>query len=135
MITLLEPPKALLQPFLQAEHAGVIKSFPPRTALVQYYLDGPDQFCEVNVDLETGRISNYKELVGKQSYTDAVEMQESETACLADERVQKELKSLDLPGGSVVCIEPWTYGTDGMHDMNRRIIMVRYHSLLLYPVG
>ena len=131
MITLLEPPKALLQPFLQAEHAGVGTSLPSRTALVQYYLGGPDRFCEVHVELETGRVSNHKDLVGKQSYTDAVEMQESETACLADERVQKELKSLDLPEGSVVCIEPWTYGTDGMHDMNRRIIMVRHHGVLL----
>ena len=135
MITLREPPKALLQPFLQSEHAGVVTPFPPRTALVQYYLEGPDQFHEVNIDLDTGRIFNHKDLVGKQSYTDAVEMQESEIACLADARVQKELKSLDLPENSVVCIEPWTYGTDGMHDMNRRIIMVRNHHLMRYSVN
>ena len=67
-------------------------------------------------------------LVGRHSYTDAVEMQESEIACLADERVQAEIQAMDLPDGAVVCIEPWTYAPDGMEDMTKRWIMVIFKS-------
>jgi primary-amine oxidase len=55
-------------------------------------------------------------------------MQESEKACLADARVQAEIKAMELPEEAVVCIEPWTYAPDGMEDMTKRRIMVP-----LYP--
>lgn len=94
-------------------------------ALVQFYLATASQFREARLDLATHETFGEKDLAGKQSYTDAVEMQESEKACLADARVQEQINSLDLPEDAVVCIEPWTYGTDGMNDMSNRIIMVR----------
>ena len=79
---------------------------------------------EVKYDVHSGRIFAQKDLSGIQSYTDPVEMGKIEAACLADPRVQEEIKSLDLPEDAVVCVEPWTYGTDGMNDMSKRIIMV-----------
>ena len=51
-------------------------------------------------------------------------MQGSEAACLADPRVQEEIRALHLPEEAFVCVEPWAYGTDGMHDMTKRIVMV-----------
>ena len=45
----------------------------------------------------------------------------TEKACLTDPRVQEEIRLMDLPEDAVVCIEPWTYGTDGMNDMSKRI--------------
>lgn len=71
-----------------------------------------------------------KNLVGRHSYTDAVEMQGTETACLSDPRVQAEIKAMKLPENAVVYIEPWTYAPDGMEDMTKRRIMV---GLSLYP--
>jgi primary-amine oxidase len=43
---------------------------------------------------------------------------------MADPKVQAEIKTLDLPEGASVIIEPWAYATDGANDMSRRISMV-----------
>jgi primary-amine oxidase len=51
-------------------------------------------------------------------------MQESELACLNDERVKKEIAAMELPNDAVVCVEPWTYSPDGTADMSLRRIMV-----------
>ncbi len=124
-ITLSEPRKADLIPYLDAERRGEqLPQAPPRVSLVQFYLDSSAHFKELKYDVYSGRIFAEKDLSGTQSYTDTVEMQETEDACLADPQVQEEIKSLDLPEDAVVCVEPWTYGTDGMNDMSKRIIMV-----------
>jgi hypothetical protein len=134
-ITLSEPPKADLIPYLEAERlGGQLPTAPPRVSLVQFYLDSSAHFQELKYNLDSGQIFDKKDLSGTQSYTDTEEMQASEAACLADPRVQEEIKSLDLPEDAVVCVEPWTYGTDGMNDMSKRIIMVwscfhSYYSL------
>jgi primary-amine oxidase len=125
VLTLSEPPKALLAPYLSAENASKSLPSPPaRVALVQWYLDDISKFWEGTVDLDSQNIRSKERLVGKHSYTDGAEMQESEIACLADERVQDEIKAMDLPEDAVVCVEPWTYGTDGANDMAVRRIMV-----------
>lgn len=97
---------------------------PPRVSLVQFYLNSPADFKELKYDIQNDRIFDKKDLPGIQSYTDTEEMQESEAACLADPGVKREIELLDLPEDAVVCVEPWTYGTDGMNDMSKRIIMV-----------
>lgn len=51
-------------------------------------------------------------------------MQGSEAPCLADPRVQEEIRALNLPEEVVVCVEPWAYETDRMHDMTKRIVMI-----------
>ena len=60
-------------------------------------------------------------------------MTETEKACLTDPRVQEEIRLMDLPEDAVVCIESWTYGTDGMNDMSKKITMVRRSSALPLP--
>jgi primary-amine oxidase len=52
-------------------------------------------------------------------------MKQVEQACLANKKVQDEIRSLDLPEGAVVVVEPWAYATDGMNDMTQRVTMVR----------
>ena len=113
-------------PYLEAEDVVSAPLPPPpsRCALVQFYLNSIESFWEAKVNLDTQTMFNRENLVGRHSYTDAVEMQETETACLADPRVQAEIKAMDLPEDAVVCIEPWTYAPDGMEDMMKRRIMV-----------
>lgn len=65
-----------------------------------------------------------KHLEGKHTYIDPNYMREVENACLADKRVQEEIRSLNLPPGSTAIVEPWAYATDGMHDMTERLTMV-----------
>lgn len=113
-------------PFLEAERAGRTDvSAPPRTALVQLYKNVATNFREVRIELGTGTVVEKRDLVGRHSYVDFSEMQAAEQACLAAREVQDAIRMLELPEDAVVCIEPWTYGTDGMNDMKeRRIIMV-----------
>jgi primary-amine oxidase len=112
-------------PYLEAENASSPLPTPPsRCALVQFYLDSITSFWEGEVNLETQTLSSRQNLFGRHSYTDAVEMQGTEAACLADPRVQAELRAMELPEDAVVCIEPWTYAPDGMEDMTKRRIMV-----------
>ncbi|KAH6662112.1 amine oxidase [Halenospora varia] len=131
-ITLAEPAKALLLPYLELERKSSSKDGrlncihnppPPRIAFIQFYLDHASKFQQAEVDLDTQKLFGQKALEGKHSYTDAVEMQKAEIACLANPHVQEEIKALDLPENGVVCVEAWTYGTDGIEDMAQRIIM------------
>ncbi|GIJ83684.1 hypothetical protein Asppvi_002514 [Aspergillus pseudoviridinutans] len=57
-------------------------------------------------------------------------MQAAENACIASAEVQEAIRLLELPEEAVVCIEPWTYGTEGMNDMSERIIMCYFYMRL-----
>jgi primary-amine oxidase len=73
-ITLEEPPKALLVPFLKAEHAGTLNSRterPPRLARVLYDVIGEDKsldFSDSVVDVVTGKEVAY-EIVDKRFHS------------------------------------------------------------------
>lgn len=55
-------------------------------------------------------------------------MQNVAAACLGDPKVQEEIRSLDLPPGATVVVEPWAYATDGLNDMKERQTMVGPNS-------
>ncbi|KAL1985482.1 hypothetical protein VTN96DRAFT_7812 [Rasamsonia emersonii] len=57
-------------------------------------------------------------------------MQAAEQACLAAPEVKEAISMLKLPENATVCIESWTYGTDGMNDMAERIIMCYFYMRL-----
>ncbi|QSS63854.1 amine oxidase [Histoplasma capsulatum] len=54
-------------------------------------------------------------------------MKAVEASCLANDEVQATIRSLDLPAGSTVVVEPWAYATDGMNDMAQRITMCWFY--------
>lgn len=132
VITLAEPPKAILLPYLEAERTDQPRPKVPRKAFCQYYLDDRQQFHQLEINIATKELSDREALPGKHSYTDAEEGIKSEAACLADPQVQAAIKQLDLPENAVIVVEPWTYAPDGIEDMSQRIIMVRY-CLLSQP--
>ena len=124
--------------FLESEHSiQAVSSAPARCAHVQLVVrseKGANQLFELLVDLDQGKVVKNEYLEGKHSYIDAAYMKQVEAACMTDERVQAEIKALDLPVGSTVCVEPWAYATDGMNDMSERISMVRtIRALSNYP--
>lgn len=53
----------------------------------------------------------------KHSYIDSEHLKDVEKVCTVDGWVEEEIKSLDLPEGAEVVIEPWAYATDGLSDM------------------
>ncbi|KAK0640020.1 Copper amine oxidase 1 [Lasiodiplodia hormozganensis] len=134
VITLLEPTKDEMIPFLEHEHSGIGSvSTPSRVAKVQAYVGQAGEkkkFTEFMVNLNTRCIQSKQELPGKHSYIDADYMRQVEKACLADSRVQDEIRSLNLPEGATVVVEPWAYATDGMNDMNERVTMCWFYMRL-----
>ncbi|KAL1973967.1 hypothetical protein VTN31DRAFT_5527 [Thermomyces dupontii] len=130
VLTLAEPPKKLMIPFLEAEHQGRSAQPPARQAQVQFHTDARPDLMEAIVELSTGRIVELQALPGRHSYVDATEMDAAERACLDAPEVKEALRKLNLPENATVCIEPWTYGTDGLNDMSERIIMCYFYMRL-----
>lgn len=128
VITLLEPPKKLMITYLEKEHQNQpIKDVPIRHARVEVVVKGrtnENQLFELYVDLDNEKVTQKLHVKGKHSYIDANHMKAVEAACLADEGIQAELRSLNLPAGATPVVEPWAYATDGMNDMSTRITMV-----------
>jgi primary-amine oxidase len=135
VITLKEPRKDELVTYLEAEHRGDC-TLPRigRCARVEVLLKnkkGANELFELIVAIDSNDVIKQKHLEGKHSYIDSAYMKEVEEACLADPRVQAEIKTLELPEGAIVIVEPWAYATDGSSDMSRRISMVLSRSIRL----
>lgn len=110
-------------PFLDDEHAGSTSPRrPPRRARVQVFVD--DALHEVLVDLGSAAVAGDETLHGRHSFIDTAFMAKVGEVCLADERVRREIKALELPEGATVEVEPWAYATDGVKDMKERWTMV-----------
>lgn len=62
-------------------------------------------------------------------------MQKVEKSARANEEIHRQIRTLDLPSGSSVVIEPWAYATDGENEMSQRVTMVRssLHMWLAQP--
>lgn len=56
--------------------------------------------------------------LGQNVHSNAVydEVQQVEKIALEDPKVLAELEKLKLPEGTVVCADPWIYGSDGVDD-------------------
>lgn len=115
-------------PYLEKEHhKQPIGQIPARYARVEASIKGnanENQLFELIVDRGDDKVAQKKHVKGKHSYIDANYMKEVEAACLANEEVQAEIRTLDLPAGATVVVEPWAYATDGMNDMTERVTMV-----------
>ncbi|KAL2150120.1 hypothetical protein VTH82DRAFT_7796 [Thermothelomyces myriococcoides] len=129
VITLWEPPKAEMVPFLEMEHGGPeTAKAPARIARVQGYVNGT--FTEYKVDLDQQAVVAEEALHGRHAHIDGEYMRKVELACMADPRVKEQVAALNLPEGSTVVVEPWTYGPDGMNDMSKRMTMCWFYMRL-----
>jgi hypothetical protein len=128
VITLREPLKEELIIYLETEHQGG-QTLPnisrcARVEVISRSKKGTIDLLEFIVAIDSNDVIKQQHLEGKHSYIDSAYMKEVEAACMADPKVQAEIKTLDLPEGASVIIEPWAYATDGANDMSRRISMV-----------
>ena len=130
VVTLLEPPKRQMIEFLEKEHRHQpLGLAPTRNARIEVIVKGSGNknlLFELVVDLDKNKVVRKQHVEGKHSYIDADYMKSVEAACLANEQVQAEICTLDLPDGSTVVVEPWAYATDGMNDMTERVTMVGF---------
>jgi primary-amine oxidase len=127
VITLQEPPKQEMIRYLDSEHGGKpFEHTPMRCARVEVVINLEEEgaLFELLVDLDNDKVVAKQHQRGKHSYIDTTFMQQVEAACLSDEKVQEQIRVLNLPEGSSVVVEPWAYATDGENDMSRRLSMV-----------
>ncbi|KAH7383139.1 copper amine oxidase [Cadophora sp. MPI-SDFR-AT-0126] len=116
-ITLQEPKKADLVPFLAAEHAGQSTPTIERRSFVVYYLRNTNKLHEAVVSLSQGKVeSNVRLGPNVHSNADGDEIIRVEQIALEDEQVKAEIAKLKLPEGTVVISDPWIYGSDGIND-------------------
>ncbi|CAG8137454.1 unnamed protein product [Penicillium salamii] len=133
VITLKEPAKAEMVPFLDLEHRGEkTNKRPARIARVQVVLgETANKFVELWVDLDQTCILQTQELVGKHPYIDSDYMQAVEKVCIQDPNVQQHIANLQLPANASVVVEAWAYATDGLNDMSKRITMCWFYMRLV----
>ncbi|KAF5252892.1 hypothetical protein FANTH_2216 [Fusarium anthophilum] len=135
VITLLEPAKKEMITYLEKEHLNQpIDHAPTRHARVEASIKAETEgnhLFELFVDLDANKVVKKQHVEGKHSYIDTDYMKAVEAACLANEEVQALIKTLDLPEGATVVVEPWAYATDGMNDMTHRVSMCWFYVRLL----
>ncbi|KAF4619083.1 hypothetical protein G7Y89_g14764 [Cudoniella acicularis] len=116
-ITLQEPNKAELIPFLAAEHKSQPTPTIERRSFVVYYIRNTDKLHEATVNLSSGKIeSNVRLGPNVHSNADGEEILMVEKIALEDEHVRAEIAKLQLPEGTVVISDPWIYGSDGINE-------------------
>ncbi|KAI4148969.1 MAG: hypothetical protein LQ341_001438, partial [Variospora aurantia] len=119
-ITLQEPEKAHLVPFLNAERNGLKTSTIERRAFVAYYIRNTDKLHEAIINLSRQKVeSNVRLGPNTHGPGDAEEILLAEKIALQDEGVQAEIAKLQLPEGTSVISDPWIYGSDGINDEQR----------------
>ncbi|CAG9951040.1 unnamed protein product [Clonostachys rosea f. rosea IK726] len=115
-VSIQEPPKALLLPYLDAEAAGVdtrYRPFVPRCADIVWTSSHERTLCQSTISLdsftEVGRI---QAAPGQHSSLDRDEMRKSARRILDDNLVKEAIKKLKLPESCVVQCDCWPYGAD-----------------------
>lgn len=125
-------------PYLEQEHLGQeVSHVPTRHARIEVVVQGSggeNQLFEIIVDLDVDKVVQKQHLEGKHSYIDSDYMQAVEKACLADENVQTEIRSLNLPAEATVVVEAWAYATDGLNDMTERLTMASNFQFASQPI-
>lgn len=113
-----EPAKAEVVKFLNAEHAGTLlpeTPRPPRQARAQYdvvYEDGSHEYMESIIDIASQKeVSVRKPEKGSQQSLTVDEFQEFSRVCVDSDLFKKAVKELNLDAEKFdVAIDPWPYG-------------------------
>ncbi|GAD93404.1 hypothetical protein PVAR5_2014 [Paecilomyces variotii No. 5] len=131
-ISLHEPPKALLLPYLDAESAGTpagSRPFVPRLVEVVYSIGDGRDFFESVVSLDTDtEVEVVKAARGQHSPMDRGDPREIASIALTDPLVIEAVKKLHLPEDAVIQCDTWPYGSDKFSDLDTP----KYSQLYLY---
>lgn len=122
-----EPAKAELVKFLNAEHAGTLSSDtprPPRQARVQYDVVSDDrshEYMESIVDVASGKEVEHRRVPpsSQQSLT-FDEFKEFNDICVKSEMFKKAVKELNLDEKFEITIDPWPYGGPDVGEVTPR---------------
>ncbi|KLU85592.1 copper amine oxidase 1 [Magnaporthiopsis poae ATCC 64411] len=117
VVTLLEPAKAELMPYLVAERNGQSPSSIDRRSFVVYYIRNTHKLHEAVVNLSKSLVES-NVLLGPNLHAngDAEELAVIEESIFKNAELQAEIAKLKLPEGTVVMADPWIYGSDGVNE-------------------
>jgi primary-amine oxidase len=116
-ITLDEPPKALLLPYLDAESAGVEPSkrpWVPRCARItwSHVHERQDSETVVSLDTDAKVVTHVDYKAPQHNGLDGDEVIAANIAILTDVEVLREVKKFQLPEGVTIQCDTWPFGTD-----------------------
>ncbi|KAH8898240.1 copper amine oxidase [Thozetella sp. PMI_491] len=126
-IYLLEPPKAEVVPFLELEHAGKLtgdSSRPSRLAQARYDVIGGSRVPEYHesvIDINTLHRVGHN-VIGSEHHASLTifEFDVLVKAIQESPLFQEKMKSIKLPPGFELVIEPWPYGGPDVEDGSTR---------------
>ncbi|CZR57083.1 related to copper amine oxidase [Phialocephala subalpina] len=122
IITIFEPPKARLRPFLKAERNGTALPPLPRIASALYYHRGTADLFLAEVNVESNSVEKIEKLDPHlHGQNDIDEVTELRDACLADPKVKEQLKKFKIPDNLEVVCDTWPYGRDSEDNLPRYI--------------
>ncbi|KAF4301755.1 putative copper amine oxidase [Botryosphaeria dothidea] len=121
-IALIEPPKAQLRPYLQAELRGEKPASLPRRVAALYFFRGEHNTFVAEANLSNGSVENFKKLDPRiHGQADIDEVIGMRDLCMEHSAVKKELERLGLPDTVRIQCDTWPYGRDTA-DEKRRLI-------------
>ncbi|KAE8451561.1 hypothetical protein EG329_003634 [Mollisiaceae sp. DMI_Dod_QoI] len=122
IITIIEPPKEKLRPFLKAERNGTAGPPLPRRASALYYHRGTANLFLAEVNIESNSVEKLEKLDSRlHGQNDIDEITELRDACLKDPKVQEQIKKFKLPEHLEVVCDTWPYGRDSEQNLPRYI--------------
>ena len=122
IITIIEPPKTQLRPFLKAERNGAIKENLTRKASSLYYHRGTADLFLAEVNLDSNSVESVKKLDPQfHGQNDIDESNGLRIACLRHPKVLEEIKKFKLPEHLEVVCDPWPYGRDSEKHLPRYV--------------
>lgn len=114
-VSLSEPPKAILLPYLDAEAAGAPASqrpFVPRCLEIIWSSENTKHVFVSIVSLDSNTVVEQVEKDHAHGPNDRFEIRQASTAILEDEKVKEAVKKLGLPDETVIQADAWMYGAD-----------------------
>ncbi|GJN68177.1 copper amine oxidase 1 [Purpureocillium lilacinum] len=126
-IYLLEPPKSEVVPFLDLEHAGKLKASTPRPARlaqVRYDIIGGAKAAEYHesvIDVSSSKRVKH-DIVGTEHHASLTIFEfQKVVECVQNSKLfQERFKTIQLPPGFELVIEPWPYGGPDQEDGDTR---------------
>ncbi|KAK5169032.1 uncharacterized protein LTR77_006341 [Saxophila tyrrhenica] len=115
-ISLHDPPKALLLPYLDAEAAGLPhekRGYVPRCVDVIWSTENGRYVTESVVSLDAKTVIAEDHMGrGQHGPNDRYEVRQASQVILSDPKVLEAIKALKLPSDVVIACDPWMYGAD-----------------------
>ncbi|RCI13077.1 hypothetical protein L249_1115 [Ophiocordyceps polyrhachis-furcata BCC 54312] len=127
-IYLLEPPKAEVLPFLALEHAGKVTRSTPRPARLaqaKYDVIGGSKAAEYHesvLDLTAAKVVSHEVIpTDFHAGLTVFEFKKLVECVKASPLFQEKLKTIKLPPGFELVVEPWPYGSPDLGDGQTRL--------------